>query len=251
MKLQLVIFCCILQSIYGSQESNDPNKIARSICSLQQDGNHRCGGAIINKVGSNNLILCIQIFTKPIYFLFGDSKRWIVSAGHCAFSKSGEKGVTEVLVGAKCLKTDNGKRYAIEKFVIHPNFKPESYGSDVALIRVKEEIEFNDRVQPISYSSQEFPQNVDAVHFGWNHSEVSDSRPVSQFSKYKKEKSEANIFLIFKTRNDEQPKCLKMTTTKVIPSNQCAKPAWHNMQDRTYICTNSDYELFHVSPNFK
>lgn len=89
-------------------------------------------------------------------------------------------------MGAGCLE-DGGERFAMEKYVIHPKFQLNIYGHDIALIKVKGEIKFNDQVEAVSYSSQDFPEHADAVLAGWNRYDVSIS--VSRFSKFKKGKN--------------------------------------------------------------
>ena len=80
----------------------------------------------------------------------------------------------DVVVGTNSLK-EGGKRYAVEEYKVNPGYKWDSHGSDIAVVRVKEDIEFNSRVQPISYSSEEFPDEVEALLTGWGRVEVSIS----------------------------------------------------------------------------
>lgn len=80
-----------------------------------------------------------------------------------------------MLVGTDCLE-GGGTRYAIERSVVHPSFKQNTRGNDIALIEIKDEIEFNDRVDEISYSSRDLPDNVEALHVGWDQSQVSLSK---------------------------------------------------------------------------
>lgn len=75
-------------------------------------------------------------------------------------------------MGANCLN-ENGKRYVVDRSVVHPNYRQHNFNSYIALVKVKDEIDFNDRVQPIPYASQEFPDNVNASYTEWNLVEVS------------------------------------------------------------------------------
>lgn len=82
-----------------------------------------------------------------------------------------------VLVGTNCVDK-GGKRYEVEEYIAHEKYKHvpntfDSHGSDIALIRVKGEIEFNDRVQSIPLSSEEFSDGVEALLTGWGRVEVS------------------------------------------------------------------------------
>lgn len=107
----------------------------------------------------------------------------------------------EVVVGTNCV--DGGKRYAVEKYIIHPKYDSNvlAHGSDIALVKLKDDIEFNDEVQPIPYSSDEFTEDVEALVVGWNRFIVSHSlfvcQYIFQFSECKME-TKASIFLIFK-----------------------------------------------------
>lgn len=83
----------------------------------------------------------------------------------------------EVLTGTNCVDK-GGKRYTIEEYVANEKYKYvpntfDSHGSDIAVVRVKGEIEFNDRAQPIPLSSEEFPDGVEALLTGWGRIEVS------------------------------------------------------------------------------
>lgn len=82
----------------------------------------------------------------------------------------------ELVVGTKCVN-EEGQRYAAEEYIVHPHYVNvvEGFfgrGNDIGLIRVQGEIEFNDRVQPIEYSTGEFPDNVDAMFTGFGRMEV-------------------------------------------------------------------------------
>lgn len=90
--------------------------------------------------------------------------------------------MTEIVVGTNCLGLPGGKRYAIESNVRHPKYTLDPYyTSDIGLIKVKEDIEFNERVQPINISSQAFPENAEAFLAGWDRFDVSNSMSVSIF----------------------------------------------------------------------
>lgn len=78
-----------------------------------------------------------------------------------------------MLVGASCLE-DGGKRYKIEKTVVHPDYGLDTHEANIALVKVKDEIEFNEHVQPISYSTEDFSDDLDVVVAAWNQLEVSN-----------------------------------------------------------------------------
>ena len=76
------------------------------------------------------------------------------------------------MVGTNCLKT-GGQNYTVEKYIIHEDFKPDARGNDIAVIRVKGKIDFNNRVRAIKYTKKEFPDDVEAQLTGWGRLEVS------------------------------------------------------------------------------
>lgn len=98
-----------------------------------------------------------------------------------------------MVVGTNCLE-DGGKRYAIDKYVIHPEFRQNLYDNNIAVVKVEGDIDFNDQVQPVSYSCQGFPKNAGAVLSGWYRDDVSDSLSAFQLSKFKKKNKE--IFFV-------------------------------------------------------
>ena len=80
----------------------------------------------------------------------------------------------EALVGTNCLD-DGGDRYPVVEYVAHRKYKIGEHGHDIALVRVKDKIKFNDHVKSIKYSSEEFPNGVEALLTGWGRIEVSIS----------------------------------------------------------------------------
>lgn len=98
-----------------------PDGAAPFQCSLQTNKRHFCGCSII-------------------------SDKWILTAAHCLYSSSPIS--VKILVGTVNLK-NGGKFYTAERFVLHESYNDPQYAHDIALIRVKETIAFNDKVQPV------------------------------------------------------------------------------------------------------
>ncbi|XP_055604289.1 chymotrypsin-2-like [Uranotaenia lowii] len=108
--------------------------------SLQLKGfGHNCGGAII-------------------------SDRWILTAGHCVEYQSTEK--LTVLVGTNSLK-EGGQQYAIDKFITHKYHDVPQFANDIALVRLKEKLQFSETVQPIQYWEKEVDEGREVTLTGW------------------------------------------------------------------------------------
>lgn len=85
-----------------------------------------------------------------------------------------------LVVGTTCLTDGQGTKYEPEEYIYHPHYQHDAAknsfsgrGNDIAVIRVKGTFEFNDRVQPIEYATDVFPDDVEALFTGWGRMEVS------------------------------------------------------------------------------
>lgn len=73
---------------------------------------------------------------------------------------------TQILVGTNDLRK-GGAYYKVEKLIAHADYNNPQFAYDIALIRIKGKIEFNDRVQPIEYSPDEVPDDAEVQLTGW------------------------------------------------------------------------------------
>ncbi|CAK9804052.1 unnamed protein product [Anthophora quadrimaculata] len=119
--------------------------------SLRNNGNHFCGGSILNS-------------------------RYILTAAHCVEGLKSPKGIT-VQVGTTQLKS-GGESYAAEKIVAHSGFSSLTLVNDVAIIRVDRNIAFNNLVQPIALAtgSRTF-EGSSCILSGWGTTRLGGNTP--------------------------------------------------------------------------
>lgn len=72
----------------------------------------------------------------------------------------------QVIVGIQKLSS-GGKRHQAKYSIIHENYDVPKFSHDIALIRVQTPIVFNEKVQPITYSTIEVPEKTELQVFGF------------------------------------------------------------------------------------
>lgn len=72
----------------------------------------------------------------------------------------------EILVGTPKLSS-GGTRYKANATIIHDFYYKETLDYDIALVRSQMPIQFNDYVQPITYSKKEVTPNTELLASGW------------------------------------------------------------------------------------
>lgn len=107
---------------------------------------------------------CIQeycIFLYPIAVI----KLFIKIISFFVFRKLPQH--IEILVGTTKLFS-GGTLYKVNETIIHDLYYKETLEYDIALVRPKIPIQFNEfNVQPITYSSKEVPPNAELLASGW------------------------------------------------------------------------------------
>lgn len=110
------------------------------------------------------------------------------------------------MVGTNSLST-GGTRYKANKTIIHPNYDDKILANDIGLIRTRDPIEFNDRVQPIALSAKEVPEKSMLVVTGWGH-----------LSKILRKPDKLQILFVNSISNEE---CQRMSRGVIHKSNLC------------------------------
>jgi len=98
------------------------------------------------------------------------SKRWLVTAAHCAQSKS----PYYVQIGLGLYDKDTKrhgkpKTYDVSKLIVHSKFNKSTLKNDIALIKLTKDVDFNKMVNPINLpeQGQRFEGNKKCVITGW------------------------------------------------------------------------------------
>jgi len=111
-----------------------------------QTGNHWCGGSIV-------------------------SPQWIVSAAHC-FGYSVDPDQYTIVAGDHDLNGQEGyeQNIPIEKIIEHPKYNPyANHDYDLALIKLKTPLTFNQRVRPVCFPKFDFSSDTNCYVTGWGH----------------------------------------------------------------------------------
>ncbi|XP_076280811.1 transmembrane protease serine 9 [Lasioglossum baleicum] len=151
-----ILVLCLAAAAYAFPEGHivgghdaAPGKYKYQV-SLKQNGRHFCGGSIINA-------------------------RYILTAAHCVDGIRDVKPIT-VQAGTNQLSA-RGTVYGVEKITAHPNYDAGQIINDVAVIRVNQNIAFNNLVQPINLASSNVAEGSQVVLSGWGTTRVGGPAP--------------------------------------------------------------------------
>ncbi|XP_044015389.1 chymotrypsin-1-like [Aphidius gifuensis] len=142
--INLIIICNnfiegkIVKRILGGENADE--HLYPWIVSLRIQGNHKCGGTILNH-------------------------RWILTAAHCLIKY--QPNDIAVIVGTNNLIVD-GLAYRADYFFIHHDYDRELHAHDIGLVRVVDEILFNDIIKPVELPNRDFSDsNLAGIFTGW------------------------------------------------------------------------------------
>ncbi|CAK1548123.1 unnamed protein product [Leptosia nina] len=93
------------------------------------------------------------------------SDEWVLTAAHCTKAYSNIDDTT-VVVGTNS-RTNGGTRYKAERVVNHEHYDRRSLENDIALVKVKGKIQFDDKVRKVSLPGSNTEGGLDLVISGW------------------------------------------------------------------------------------
>jgi len=101
----------------------------------------------------------------------------IISAAHCFYDKDKKsmKDITPLFIGVGSLKNTTDNPLPIDSVVLHPDYDSDKRINDLAIVKLKDPLTFNDAVQPIKRCEQEpldainecISNNKKIITLGW------------------------------------------------------------------------------------
>lgn len=102
-------------------------------------------------------------------------KNWVLTAAHCIKEGSNPELLPqdiEVLVEAHDLRANEGKRIKVKRIILHPDYNPQTYNNDIALIEL--EVPTDTETLPL-YENGGDLAGITATAIGWGYTIPDDS----------------------------------------------------------------------------
>uniref|UniRef100_A0A8C8S6N0 Peptidase S1 domain-containing protein n=1 Tax=Pelusios castaneus TaxID=367368 RepID=A0A8C8S6N0_9SAUR len=102
------------------------------------------------------------------------SAQWVVSAAHC-FNPSVPISLYSVVLGAHQLLSPSAPHPSkVQQIIRHPSYNATKHVADIALVKLKNSVQFNTSIRPISLpgASRRFPVESKCWVTGWGRVEV-------------------------------------------------------------------------------
>lgn len=78
----------------------------------------------------------------------------------------------KVVAGTTTLKNGTGQEFEAETLMVHENYDPKNVTNDIALIKLKEPIVFNDKMKSIPLCNKETRGGKRLILTGWGKTRV-------------------------------------------------------------------------------
>lgn len=111
-----------------------------------------------------------QVFKEPYCGCAIINSHFVITASHCVVGKS--ESQVRIMVGSNKLKT-GGAYYDAERLIPHEHYNTPPGSYDIALVKVKGPIQFNEKVKSIELEDEEIPVGAVVQLTGWGNVKVS------------------------------------------------------------------------------
>ncbi|CAG4926650.1 unnamed protein product [Colias eurytheme] len=102
-------------------------------------------------------------------------KKWILTAAHCVQDRNLDS--YEIVVGSNKLSS-GGTRYKVESVIIHKDYNATLLTDDISLLKLEEEIEYADNIQPIEVDSGYVNGREKGIVSGWGYVDGDSGGPL-------------------------------------------------------------------------
>lgn len=167
----------ILSRIVGGEDAEDG--AAPFQCSMQSYKRHFCGCSVISEQWIATASHCVVGYDINSSFILSNTHLQLFLQ-IVVFHQSDRQSTkhVEILVGTNDLK-NGGTYYKVEKFIAHNEYNRPQFANDIAVIKLQNTIQFNEKVKPIELMRDEVPDGAELELTGWGRLSVSLKNPLS------------------------------------------------------------------------